>query len=593
MSESKLTESADERKFRNFFIKNCAYHIPLFQRPYRWKPAKIEQFQRDLVYTLEAEDELHFMGAVIFHRISGNFPDIDEYEIIDGQQRVTTIYLHLAAAALVLSTSDNGGKDAWKIVVNYLINNEFNIGQPASLKLQPAREDREPLNEVIKRVIASPGVSTASQTQRLQILYLQESAPKASARIGKNFEQAVRFFRDEHREGGNLRVLDLVDTMMTKLSVVVIEVVDPLSGPKIFDSLNSQQEPMTVGDLVRNDVFARVARTGYDIADIENQHWKPFFESFGDIRDKHFENYFFPFGLIASPNTNKADIYQYLRKTWAEQDLDAIEVIEVLKRHQQDYMLLRTGSPIPEHAPEVQQGFHRIFELGSPTAAYPFLMKLSFAAREDELSARDVISVLHLLDSFFTRRGVVGYEPTGLHAVFKRLWHDCEAFGAVNADSVRQMIREAKTVQWPTDQQFSTAIRTRALYRVKITNYVISQLNQALGGDSPPRLSFWTEHVLPQNPVQGWESFSAEDRKLFTDRLANLLPLSSDMNQSLSNSPYAKKREVFKKDSIFKMTREFANTYEDWTPETVEHRSNQLVDIALERWPHGSESPLH
>jgi len=587
MSDLTLTRSADERKFRNFFMTNKAYQIPLFQRPYRWKPAKIDQFQRDLLTTLESEDDLHFMGALIIHRIGENYPDVDAYEIIDGQQRVTTIFLHLAAAATVLSTNDKGGTEAWKIVAQYLINNEFNFGQPSTIKLQPSREDREPLNEIMKKLVASPGIAAASQSQGLRLAYMQETAPKPSPRIAKNYAAAQKFFRDQHREGGNELVIRLVEVIMTRLSLVVIEVLNPLTGPKIFDSLNSQQEPMTVGDLVRNDVFAKVGKTSYSLEEIENHHWKPFVESFGHPIDGHFENFFFPYGLIGNPNTKKSEIYQLLRKRWAEDDLDAIGVISELKEYQPDYMLLRANKPIPDHDREVQLGFRRLFDQDAPTSFYPFAMRLSRAARREEVDSDECVAILGLLDSFFTRRGVVGQEPTGLHAVFKRLWVEAEELGGVTVENVEKAILKPKTVQWPSEAEFMTAIRERSLYKVKISNYVINEMNTTLGGDAPADYKFWTEHILPQNPGTGWGAFSSENRKSLTDRLANLLPLSSEMNQSLGNSPYTKKREVYKNDSMYKVTRKFAETFDDWTPENLMARADELAKLAVKRWPHG------
>lgn len=392
MPELKLTESADERRFRTIFNKNAIYEIPLFQRPYRWKPAKVKQFQRDILMTLDTEDDLHFMGALIVHRTSGNFLDIDEYEIIDGQQRLTTVFLHVAAAVLVLSGSEGGGPDAWRFTINYLINNEFNSQQPATFKLHPSREDRGPLNDVMRRVIESPGVAAAAPPS-IQLAYLTHGAPTPSPRIERNFADAVKFFREQHREGGNQQVVDLVEIILTQMTVVVIEVVDPLSGPKIFDSLNSGQEPMTVGDLVRNDVFARVGDEGYSLEDVEDHHWKPFFHDFGSPADGHFENFFFPYGLISSPNTKKGDVYQYLRRRWAEEDLDAVQVINELKSYQPDYMMLRSGMRVNEHPTAVQDGFGRMLDLGSPSAIYPFAMRLSRAVRAEEFDPTEAVAV--------------------------------------------------------------------------------------------------------------------------------------------------------------------------------------------------------
>ena len=584
--EVKLTESADERRFRNVFNRNCIYQIPLFQRPYRWKPAKVKQFQRDLLDTLESEDDLHFMGALIVHRTSGNFPDVDEYEIIDGQQRLTTIYLHIAAAVLVLSTSEGGGPEAWRLTINYLINNEFASQEPATFKIHPSREDRQPLNDVMRRVIESIGVATAAPPG-MRLSYLGQGAPNPSTRIEKNFSEAVRFFREQHREGGNQLVVDVIDTLLRQMTVVVIEVVDPLSGPKIFDSLNSGQEPMTVGDLVRNDVFARVTDPGPTVEEVENHHWKPFFHAFGRPAEGHFENYFFPFGLISSPNTKKADIYQLLRRSWADERLDAVGVIEALKAYQPDYLMLRTNEVLDEHPVEVRTAFRRIFELGAPSAIYPFAMRLSRSVRGDTLAASECVSILEVIESFLTRRATVGQEPTGLHAVFKRLWSDAEDAGGVSASSVRLVISGARTVQWPNDEQFAQALRERRLYRVKITRFLLNEMNRCLGGDAPGGFDFWTEHVLPQSPGDGWGAFSDEQRRVMTDRLANLLPLTSEMNQQLSNSAYEVKRSVYAEDSSYKMTRKFAEENQDWTPSALEARAEALVALGLKRWPYG------
>ena len=586
MPEVKLTESADERRFKTFFAKNAIYHVPLFQRPYRWKPAKVKQFQNDLLATLESEDDLHFMGALIVHRHGGNFRDNEEFEIIDGQQRVTTIFLHIAAAAYVLSTAEGGGPEAWRLLYNYLINNEFNNQSPASLKLHPSRDDREPLNEVMKRVLTSQGIAHSAPAG-LTIAYLGKgNAFAESSRIERNFNDAVKFFRDQHRENGNERITDLVETILGQMTVVVIEVVDPLSGPKIFDSLNSGQEPMTVGDLVRNDVFARVSDTGPTLDAVESQHWAPFFLEFGRPSDGHFENFFFPYGLISSPNTKKADVYRLLRERWANENLDSVQVIERLAEYQPDYMMMRLRKPLEQHPAQVREAFRRLMAMGSPSAINPFVMRLSNEVRGGNFDPDECVKIIAVVDSFLTRRATVGQEASGLHSVFKRLWSDAEVEGGVTAHMVLRVISEARAVQFPNDEEFARAIRERRLHNVKITSYLIGELNRSLGGDLTEG-DYWIEHVLPQQPDGGWNAFSDEDRRQLTDRLANLLPLSSEMNRSLSNSGYSVKRQRYESDSRFKMARQFANEYEDWTPTELHARADRLVELATARWPFG------
>ena len=125
---------------------------------------------------------------------------------------------------------------------------------------------------------------------------------------------------------------------------------------------------------------------------------------------------------------------------------------------------------------------------------------------------------------------------------------------------------------------------------MKVTKYVLNELNRAMGGDAPPSFAFWTEHILPQTPGEGWEAFDEDERKLLTDRLANLLPLSSEMNQQLSNSPYSVKRPIYQDDSRYKMARKFAEEYEEWNPELLMNRAESLAILAVARWPYGPMS---
>ena len=250
-------------------------------------------------------------------------------------------------------------------------------------------------------------------------------------------------------------------------------------------------------------------------------------------------------------------------------------------------MMMRLGEPLPEHKTDVRFAFRRLFLMESPKALYPFVMQLSNGVRESSFNPDECIKILDVIDSFLTRRATVGQEPTGLHAVFKRLWNDAVAEnGVVTAAGVRKIISQGKTVQWPDDEEFAKAIKVRRLYGVKVTPYLLGELNQALGGDAPDG-KFWVEHVLPQSPDEGWDGFDDEARKRVTDRLANLLPLSEEMNRSLGNNAYSIKRQRYLADSRFKMAREFAKDNSEWTPEALESRADWLAELAVKRWPFG------
>jgi hypothetical protein len=209
-------------------------------------------------------------------------------------------------------------------------------------------------------------------------------------------------------------------------------------------------------------------------------------------------------------------------------------------------------------------------------------MKLSETVRQGGLSTDDAISILGVIESFLVRRAIAGHEPTGLHSVFKRLWLDCA--GAPNAALVIRKIRDHKTVAWPGPKDVEAAILSRPLYGTSVTGHILMEWNRSLGGDQP-RVEPWIEHVLPVKPDKGWfDSFKPEQHEKMKDFLANLLPLSQEMNQSLGCSLYSVKRPVYEKDSGFKAARSFAEQFAEWNPETLQHRSEELAAWVISRW---------
>lgn len=220
----------------------------------------------------------------------------------------------------------------------------------------------------------------------------------------------------------------------------------------------------------------------------------------------------------------------------------------------------------------------------SPSSTYPFLMQLLNSLRSGSIDQPGGCSVLEIIESFLVRRAICGHEPTGLHAVFKKLWEDCGS--APTAENVVSAIKAHKTVVWPSTEEVRACVTGRALYGSSITKFVLEQWNRQLGGDQP-KITPWIEHILPETMTQSWkQSFSEDEHKKLKDTLANLLPLSAPMNQGLGNESYSTKRQTYLRDSAFKAARKFANDYETWTPVELKTRGTILADWAVERWPY-------
>jgi hypothetical protein len=576
---NRLTNNSDETDIAALISGDTIFSIPYFQRPYKWKPERLRQLNSDILALVDESSDFHFLGAVIVHGRRSNPSDPDIFEVIDGQQRITTLFLYICAAVKTIAEAGEY-QEAAALFLKYLVINR-DTGVYSNFKLQSCKEDRYQLTLVYQDLISNQKFKDALAGFVLRPM-TQSGSPKGT--LLNNYHAALRFFKDELSQGGMDRVRALYSHMLNRVSVVQIDVWDPTNGPKIFDSLNSRQEPMTVGDLVRNDVFSRVANRDPAIIErIDAEAWQPFYKKFEREGENLFDGYFFPFGLVKSPNLKKSEAYSFLRKGW-EGTSDPAVVIAELSEFQDSYLDFLCGTNLCGHPKIVAEAFSRFKSIKSPGSILPFYMQLSNSVRSGEIAAEVAISISELLESFLVRRAVCGYEPTGLHSVFKRLWRDCE--GEVTAGRVAREIAKHRTVPWPDNSEFFNAVGGRNLYKVGVTPYLVLEFDRSLGGDSPQDVP-WLEHVLPQNPDPAWyEAFSKAEHEAMKDRLANLLPLSDEMNRGISNKPYSVKRTRFKEDSMFKSARQFAESIEEWTPEKLEERSAILASWALSRWPH-------
>ncbi len=579
---TRLTAHSGEADAGLFISGDKIFSIPYFQRSYSWKTKLVDRLNQDLLRLVDGESDVHFLGAIIFHGRRVNPADPVIFDIIDGQQRITTLYLYICSIVKYLCEQKRHDEAAG-LCQNYLFINRP-TGLLSNIKLYPSKGDRMQLNSVIHDILTD---KTLTETLNLPSKFkFLPATGNPTGTVTTNYRFLHRFLKNQDTQGGYERVFSIYYNLLMSVTMVQIDVIDATNGPKIFSSLNSQQLPTTIGDLVRNEVFSKITdkdTTEAEIDLIDTNSWRPFYSKFVFEDKNYFDDYFFPYGLIDHPDLRKTDVYPTLQEDWRKYQ-NPIDIIEKLSIYQNAFLDLVLGSNLQGHSTSLARRFANLFRLGAPNATYPFIMRLSKEILCGEVKAEDGLEVLDLIESFLIRRAISGYDPTGLHAVFKRLWKACD--GKPTRESIRDIIKGQRTVAWPEEDVFRTSILNRPLYSDDVTKYFILEYDRSLGGDSP-LLNPEKEHVLPVHAENSWFSiFTREQHERMKDLLANLLPLSQEMNREVSNGPYTKKREIYMNDAAFKSTREFAKTYESWTPETISARSLVLADWAVKRWPY-------
>lgn len=590
----KLTNNTDETTLAELFQAQILLQVPYFQRPYKWKKEKVQKFASDIAKLADDGDDatMHFVGAIITQGGAANAVAARPYQVIDGQQRLTTIFLFVIAAARVLAENNRVDDAAALLKSLAFVQNQGQ--QVSNLKFQPSGQDRKAMNDALASTLAKNNL--ADKLNPFTFIPLQVGdAANHNTRVTSNFNVIRKFFNEEFEQnGGADRIIRLYEVMLGNMTLVQIDIKDALSGPKIYDSLNSAQEPMTVGELVKNDVFSRaVTLAPAQIDQLELSHWQPFYAKFGPVNNGLFDDYFFPLGLFKDPNVRKADVYSKLRQEWTESGLTPQQIISELAIVQDEFLDLALGTNSCGHPQLLETAFSDLYRLGVPTTMYPFLIRISHHLRNGDIELQPALSLLRNTESFLVRRGAFGLEPSGLHAAFKNLWNEMQNEieqhnpGTLSLSAAMKVcINRRATVKWPNDNEFMESLTTRKLYGSRVTPYILVEYNTSRGGDEA-RVAREIEHVLPQHPVDGWiQSIPKSQQKELVDLLGNLTLVSPEMNKEVRNDVFTKKRTEYIANSGFKMTRELGESHTSWTAESIHARAQEIAEWAVGRFPY-------
>ena len=185
----KLTNSSDETSLESLLSGDSVFTIPYFQRPYKWKPERLQQLERDILQLVDGSSDNHFLGAIIIHGRSSNPADPRVYEVIDGQQRITTLYLYLCA--IVRTLCKVGAYDeAVSLFLKYLVINR-QTSLITNAKLQSSKDDRKQLNFVLEDLTKDPTFSQKLGTFAFKPL---PAVGSDKGRLSNNYRAILRFF---------------------------------------------------------------------------------------------------------------------------------------------------------------------------------------------------------------------------------------------------------------------------------------------------------------------------------------------------------------------------------------------------------------
>ncbi len=611
------------------------FMVPIYQRRYGWAEARLAPFWDDVV--AKAEEALegkprfsHYMGALILAPGGDGFTigATPRVQVVDGQQRLTTFQLFLAALREVGDTL--AGPEFRSVIGNYLYVTPMHgdTDPDARFRLVPTPEDRPVFHLIIETGLE--GVRARHPEWFFQNGNPRESSPHAVRAltffVGRILTYAQFGLLDDEAEPApaadepagtpRRRLQALLEALLNHLKLVVITLSETDDAQVIFESLNSQSEPLLAMDLVRNNIFHRASAQGESVEALFEAKWRPFDQDAGfwkadSPRTKPKRpriDHFLSHALTAQTGVEISlrELYAEYRAftqpkgkprfETVEAELDALivyaPIYRTLEAGRGDAALARLGAKL---------------NLWAVSTAYPLVFRIATSGA----AAAEKAELYALIYSYLVRRALCGLTPKALNKTFARLT------GAMIKDGVSAATfaaafagQRGDTIRFPADAELRAGIRNKPIYELIRRKERIVDLLWDLECASRSKYSVQTprpadlsvEHILPQAWTAHWslpdgrtapaDKLTGADETMLAgihvrdaalQTLGNLTLVTVPCNGTASNKGFDAKK-LWLKDSLLALNLSVLE-HATWDEPAIARRADALADLAVVVWP--------
>ncbi len=561
-----LNFNTANQTFRQLLGNGLSYRVPRFQRDYSWGEDEWDDLWQDMVGTLEPGGEpAHYMGYLVLQS-----HDNRTFDVVDGQQRLTTLSLLVLAVLKNLQALAGNGPEA-----------DRNRRRAEQLR-QSYLGYLDPVSLVPRsKLTLNRNNDAYYQNHLVPLADLPRYRLKASEHLLRRafewFVETIRRWLGERPEPG-AALAQLIDQLADRLLFTVITVTDELNAYKVFETLNARGVRLSATDLLKNYLFSVVHRDGGHETEMDalEQRWEAIVgklgsESFPDFLRVHWNS--------QRRFVRQAELFKTMRGSIAGKG-QVFDLIRELERDADVYAAL--GNPVDQLWTRDQGrsvGELKMFNVRQP---YPLLLAAHKALDEQEFTA--VLRACSVLS--FRYNVVSGLAANTQEPIYNNVAVQISRGELEDLGSILHALRSI----YVNDDSFRNAFATKSFKTIsgrnrRLVRYILfhleSQLSQVDLDFDSDRYSI--EHVLPQNAAEGWVFLSDLEKEELVDRIGNLTPIAASANRALGNRSYAEKREILLQ-SEFRLTRDLAEANADWNGERIAERQRTLAKQATAIW---------
>ena len=540
----------------NFLGQNGRqYKIPVYQRNYEWSWEQCDKLFEDVVIAGQ-RNQLHFCGSIVFKPIAPT-KGIGNNIVIDGQQRLTTIYILLKAL------SDMAQNDSEKMLPQGAIfntdqYNQFQLDETSKMKLKPAKDNND---------------------QLLNLIYDKHDKIDTSCEIYRNYEHFCDLIREKQSEG--ITVSDIYRGIGL-LTVAVIQLDDNDNAQEIFERINSTGIPLSLSDKIRNFVLM----TEVDQDRLYESYWLKAEQLLS--RDQ-LEGFFLDYlNFKMDGFTKESTAYDDFKALYAQGRYTNETMLGEILHYAQQYHAFYCGDKL-RLSDEANQLLDSLRKLNQ-TTVYIFLFSVFDDFDTGVIDDETLCKVLRLLLNYSIRRLICEVGSNSLRGLYKTLYgrvfnrpeNKANYYDAI----VSFLLQMTSKDVMPSDAEFIAALKERNLYRKNaLCKYLLVAIENQ-GKEQIKTDALTIEHIMPQNKNLStvWQRMLGSDWELVRERYLHTLGnlTLTGYNSELGDLPFTEKQK-----RLSEQTTHVTVLYSDvkgkteWNARTIEARAERLSGEVL------------
>ncbi|MGL2623404.1 DUF262 domain-containing protein [Helicobacter pylori] len=548
------------------------YQIPIYQRPYQWTEENCEKLLDDLFFNYEDDRESdYFCGSLVLIAISED-SKVKTYDVVDGQQRLSTFILLAKVLATLYSVLDTK-------------NQEF---------LQASWSDRHENREKKKKKRLDFDLVGSSAKKDFQdaldffddldATKGENSKSNGSSKSKNNYLKNAICLKNylEKKEIENID--DFIDWLYCNVVFITITCPDADKALRIFNVLNARGLALNATDIFKGELLKKLTEE-------KEQEWLA--TRWENLRQKCLDNgftmetLFSQYLVYLDPVTSRKKMDKRLNTQFDKLQKSPLEYLDGVEDFYNAYVEVLEMPDRYAHLLSYKEDVH--------------LRVILCASILHHYSDQDIEALKKLLVKFYYQNWVARTKQSQIEQTC------CNMIKALKEKKSMEhilSIARANLDSYSVMQHFKKNLRDSHVYEKQPTKNpylkpILILVEYFISDDPRPKRiekdDFHVEHILPQKPdlsSQWMKDFSEEERGLYTHSLANLTLLGGTKNSQASNLDFKDKKKIYMGEEIklnkkknprvmtcYKMTIDIAHKYTEWTPTSLEKRKEELIKI--------------